>query len=102
MPKTLRRPTFTALLLALILSPAVLAQSPSDSQPINIIVNTRDAGTPFPHFWEQTFGSGRAVLSLRESYRDDMRTVKTSIGFGALRFTGIFIADAGHSVPNST
>jgi xylan 1,4-beta-xylosidase len=102
MPKTLRRPTFTALLLALTLSPAVLAQSPSDSQPINITVNTRDAGTPFPHFWEQTFGSGRAVLSLRESYRDDMRTVKTSIGFDEVRFHGIFMDDVGLYDPNAT
>jgi xylan 1,4-beta-xylosidase len=32
--------------------------------------------TPFPHFWEQMFGSGRAILTLRESYREDLRAVK--------------------------
>ena len=33
---------------------------------------------PFPHFWEQVMGSGRASLSLRESYRRDLRTVKAA------------------------
>ena len=35
---------------------------------------------PFPHFWEHMFGSGRAVLSLRESYREDLRAVRSDHG----------------------
>ena len=37
--------------------------------------------TPFPHFWEKMFGSGRAVLALRESYRRDLETVRSATDF---------------------
>lgn len=51
--------------------------------------------TPLPHFWEHTFGSGRAILSLRESYRNDMRTVRAITGFDQVRFHGIFMDEVG-------
>ena len=51
--------------------------------------------TPFPHFWEQTFGSGRAILSLRQSYRDNLRTVKQATDFKSVRFHGIFNDEVG-------
>ena len=57
-----------------------------------------DAGaqtTPFPHFWEQVFGSGHAILSLRESYRDDLRAVKQVSDFKYVRFHGIFDDEVG-------
>ena len=38
-------------------------------------------GRPFPHFWERMFGSGRAALTLRESYRDDLRAVQRDCAF---------------------
>ncbi len=50
---------------------------------------------PFPHFWEQTFGSGRAILSLRESYRQDLRTVKQATDFQSVRFHGILMDEVG-------
>ncbi len=50
---------------------------------------------PFPHFWERTFGSGRAVLSLRDDYRNDLRTVKKATGFEYVRFHGIFDREMG-------
>jgi hypothetical protein len=43
-----------------------------------------DAGaptTPFPHFWEQMFGSGRAILTLRESYRERSACGQAGDGF---------------------
>jgi xylan 1,4-beta-xylosidase len=40
-----------------------------------IAIDAREAGHPFPHFWEEMFGSGRAILTLRESYRNDLRAV---------------------------
>ncbi len=46
-----------------------------------ITVDASAATTPFPHFWEQTFGSGREILSLRESYRNDLRSVKQITNF---------------------
>jgi len=60
----------------------------------NIVhVNASAAGRPFPHFWEQMFGSGRATLSLRDSYRQDLRTVKAITGFEYVRFHGILDDD---------
>ena len=50
---------------------------------------------PFPHFWEQTFGSGRAILSLRDSYRRDLRTVKEATDFKSIRFHGILMDEVG-------
>ena len=37
-----------------------------------IIVDAHGSHHSFPHFWEQMFGSGRAILTLRESYRQDL------------------------------
>jgi len=51
--------------------------------------------TPFPHFWEQMFGSGRAILSLRESYRDDLRAVKAVTDFRYVRFHAILHDEVG-------
>ena len=60
-----------------------------------IQVDAGAAGTPFPHFWEQMFGSGRAILSLREGYRDDLRAVREITGFGYIRFHDILDDDVG-------
>ena len=57
--------------------------------------DARAPTTPFPHFWEQTFGSGRAVLALRKSYLEDLRTVKQATGFQSIRFHGIFDDEVG-------
>jgi xylan 1,4-beta-xylosidase len=61
----------------------------------NITVDAQAAAKPFPHFWEQMFGSGRAILSLRESYREDMRAVKKVAGFRYVRFHAIFHDEVG-------
>ncbi|MDQ2833499.1 MAG: glycosyl hydrolase family 39 [Acidobacteriota bacterium] len=60
-----------------------------------LTIDTHAPTTPFPHFWESTFGSGRAILSLREDYRDSMRTVKSATNFDAVRFHGIFMDEVG-------
>lgn len=49
----------------------------------------------FPHFWEKTFGSGRAILTLRESYRNDLRAVRNVTGFEYVRFHAIFHDETG-------
>ena len=56
----------------------------------SIEVDPSAASHPFPHFWEQMFGSGRAILSLRDSYRRDLRDVKQATGFEYVRFHAIF------------
>ena len=41
------------------------------------------------------FGSGRAILSLRDSYRRDLREVKQITGFEYVRFHAIFHDEVG-------
>lgn len=60
-----------------------------------IDVNPSAPSHAFPHFWEQMFGSGRATLSLRASYRQDLREVKEATGFRYIRFHGILDRDVG-------
>ena len=74
----------------------------SDEQ---IVVDPAAAHHSFPHFWEQMFGSGRAILTLRESYRRDLRAVKQATDFKFVRFHAILHDEIGiydedsHGVP---
>lgn len=63
-----------------------------------ITIDAHAQTTPFPHFWEQMFGSGHAILSLRAGYRDDLRAVKSVTEFQYVRFHGIL--DHGVGVYN--
>jgi xylan 1,4-beta-xylosidase len=67
----------------------------SEALPETISVDLSAPAHPFPHFWEQMFGSGRAILSLRESYRRDLRDVKHATDFKYLRFHAIFHDEVG-------
>jgi xylan 1,4-beta-xylosidase len=58
-------------------------------------IDAQGPRTPFPHFWEQMFGSGRAILTLRESYREDLRAVKRVTDFQYVRFHAIFHDELG-------
>ena len=97
----LRRLTVTALMLAMAgqylhsqaAGNSLVSASAAETSIVH--VDARSESTPFPHFWEQTFGSGRAVLSMRDSYRNDIRAVKTATGFQAVRFHGIFMDEVG-------
>jgi xylan 1,4-beta-xylosidase len=71
------------------------AGSQESRAPETIRVDMRAKGEPFPHFWEQMFGSGRAILSLRESYRNDLRAVKAATDFKYVRFHAIFHDEVG-------
>ena len=87
----MKRKLWLLLTVSLVLLPG-LAQSPGE---IVLSIDAQAAGRPFPHVWEQMFGSGRAILSLRESYRADLRQVKTITGFGYVRFHGILDDEVG-------
>lgn len=82
------------LLLAFSASAASL-HAQSDTKPEIIVVDATAASHPFPHFWEQMFGSGRAILSLREDYRNDLRAVKQITDFHYIRFHAIFDDEVG-------
>ncbi|HXF26505.1 MAG TPA: hypothetical protein VN610_04490 [Bryobacteraceae bacterium] len=71
------------------------AQAPSSPGVETIMIDTSAPARPFPHFWEQMFGSGRATLSLREDWRNDLRAVKRVSDVQYIRFHGIFDDDAG-------
>ncbi|HVX03720.1 MAG TPA: glycosyl hydrolase family 39 [Rhodanobacteraceae bacterium] len=80
------------LMLLLIVSLAAAAPAP---QVVHLEVDATARATPFPHFWERMFGSGRALLSLRDDYRADLDAVHRATGFGYVRFHGIFDDDVG-------
>jgi xylan 1,4-beta-xylosidase len=88
---------FYICVLGILLSFARVGQANAqDSQPVEVIeVDTQGPSHPFPHFWEQMFGSGRAILSLRESYRNDLREVKSITDFQYVRFHAIFHDEVG-------
>lgn len=71
---------------------AVLATAPGEEI---IRIDPHAAGKPFPHYWERMFGSGRANLSLRESYRQDLKAVKRATDFEYIRFHAIFHDENG-------
>jgi xylan 1,4-beta-xylosidase len=87
-----------ALSSLLLLGTASLESSPRQDSPgatQEIMVDADASARPFPHFWEKMFGSGRAILSLRESYRNDLRETKRITGFDYVRFHAIFHDEAG-------
>lgn len=67
----------------------------ADSGPTVIEIDTNAPATPFPHFWEYMFGSGRAVLSLRDNYRKDLRLVKAVTDFRYVRFHALLHDEVG-------
>jgi xylan 1,4-beta-xylosidase len=75
----------------LLLATVVVAQSP----PELVHVDAAGRAHPFPHFWEEMFGSGRANLTLRDAYRRDLREVKRITDFSYVRFHAILLDDMG-------
>ena len=84
---------FAAATLVAILAVAAAAVEPPQADAI--MVDGAGATRPFPHFWEHIFGSGRAALTLRESYRDDLRTMRRSTAISYVRFHAIFHDELG-------
>lgn len=81
---------FAFVLLAVLTAP-LGAQAQSET----VVVDANARARPFPHFWEQTFGSGRAILVLRESYLNDLREVKKATDFRYMRFHNILHDEVG-------
>jgi xylan 1,4-beta-xylosidase len=77
--------------ICLLAGPFATAQS----SPEAVTIDAHSAAKPFPHFWEQMFGSGRAALSLRENYRKDLRQVKDITDFKYVRFHAILHDELG-------
>lgn len=60
-----------------------------------VVIDANGPTHPFPHFWERMFGSGRATLSLRESYRNDLRNLKSHTAVELIRFHNILSDESG-------
>jgi xylan 1,4-beta-xylosidase len=93
-PALFRR-TAALLGLAVALNAPVAHAGTPTGDSVTIQLDAGAKGTPFAHFWEQMFGSGRAVLALRDDYRKDLEAVHQATGFGYVRFHGIFDHDVG-------
>jgi len=83
------------LALACALGPVYLLAQASAPAAENLTIDAKAPEHAFPHYWERMFGSGRAILSLRESYRRDLRQVKRATGFEYIRFHAIFHDEIG-------
>ncbi len=79
----------SVLVLLFVLSS--FAQTPSEV----IAIDASGPSHPFPHYWEQMFGSGRAILTLRDSWRRDLREVHGITGFQYVRFHAILHDEVG-------
>jgi len=91
--QTIGRIPFAVAILLLLYSAALSTHAQSSTE--GIIVDAAAPAHPFPHYWEHMFGSGRAILSLRESYRQDLRAVRQITDFKYVRFHAILNDEAG-------
>ncbi len=71
---------------------SVASQPPAHEE---IVVDAHAAGAPFPHSWEEMFGSGRANLAMRADYQSDLRRVKRVTDFRYVRFHAILDDENG-------
>ena len=97
----MRLPTFRAYSLRVAFLcvagtlPAITLQAQTSAPTETIEIDSAAPSHPFPHFWEKMFGSGRAVLSLRENYGYDLRETKRITGIEFVRFHAIFHDEVG-------
>ncbi len=95
-------------LLPLLHARAERHQTQAAAQEETLVIDAQAPHHAFPHFWEQMFGSGRANLSMRASYRDDLRLVQNVTDMRYIRFhailddeNGVYDEDSqGHPIYN--
>ena len=96
-----RRVATLLLLTALAAASRQELRGQSTSQPQTVAeaveIDLNAPSHPFPHFWEKMFGSGRAILSLRDSYRHDLRETKRVTGFEPVGDSAGHGADGGRT-----
>jgi xylan 1,4-beta-xylosidase len=85
-----------AVLVALSLAAATMScPGWGQAATTTVTIDANAPARPFPHFWEQMFGSGHAVLALRDNYRKDLKDVHDQVGMRYIRFHGIFDDEVG-------
>ncbi|MDE2304475.1 MAG: glycosyl hydrolase family 39 [Gammaproteobacteria bacterium] len=76
--------------------PAATRLTPTTAASVPTIeIDAHAAARPFPHYWEQMFGSGRAVLSLRAAWRRDLALTRQATALRYVRFHGILDDEVG-------
>ena len=101
MRRTPNRRFASRLLAGLLALPlAAAADTPPTAPPsgmatVKVAIDAQAKGTAFPHFWERMFGSGHAVLALRDDYRRDLEMVKQATGFTYVSPHGILDREVG-------
>jgi len=86
----------SATVAGLIALGLALPAAPLLAQPRETLsIDASAPAQPFAHFWEHMFGSGRAVLSLRESYREDLRAVREATAVSYVRFHALLHDEMG-------
>jgi xylan 1,4-beta-xylosidase len=89
---TPRSPMLCATAVLLVIFGTYTLQAQQNEE---ITINARASTTPFPHFWEEMFGSGRAALVLRTAYQNDLTAVKAITDMKYLRFHAILHDELG-------
>jgi xylan 1,4-beta-xylosidase len=93
MKRTITRLALAGSLLILAMASRTFPQS--SAAPSVISIDAGGAAHALPHFWERMFGSERAIVTLRESWREDLRAVKKITGFEYVRFHAVFHDEMG-------
>ncbi|MFD1613221.1 twin-arginine translocation signal domain-containing protein [Sphingomonas tabacisoli] len=62
---------------------------------VPVTIHTRQVTGPLNHIWEESVGSDRAAITLRESWRRDLEKGVREAGFKRVRFHGIFADELG-------
>jgi len=68
------------------------------AQVVNFLVSYDKPAVPFPHYWEQCVGSGHALLSLRQDWREQLTRCHNELGFKMVRFHGLLDDDMSTSL----
>ena len=55
-------------------------------------------GAPLPHLWSRCLGSGHAALTMREDWRNAVRTARRELGLEMVRFHGLLDDDMSVSL----
>src|ERR1022692_641271 len=84
-----------AISVVVLAVPAGVCSAFAQPSPQSIQIDVSAPALPLPHFWEQMFGSGRAVLSPRDNYRKDLKEVHDQVGARYVRFHAIFHDEVG-------
>src|ERR1700730_4953079 len=62
---------------------------------VEFLCDLSQRGTPLPHCWEHTVGSGHALLALRADWQTQIRHCHEDAGFRYVRFHGLLSDDVG-------